>query len=82
MDTSDNFESECELLLSVILVEKIIRLSLTSKVFLNVLLFFSSVIYLQDSSLMFPSGHGESDLVWLKEAEDEKSSLARGPVRE
>lgn len=82
MDKLHNFESEWEILLNVILMGRITRLSLTLKVFLGVLLFFSSVICLQDISLMFSPGHGELDLVWLEEAKDEKRSLARGSAKE
>lgn len=62
MDKWDNFQSECEISLSGVFMGRITRWSLTLKGFLNVLLFFSSVIRLQDISLMFPPGHGESHL--------------------
>lgn len=43
MDKLHNFESKCEIILSVILRGKNANLLLTLKVFLSVLLFFSNV---------------------------------------
>lgn len=54
MDKLHNFESECEILLSVILMGRMTSLSLTLKGFLVVLLFFSSVMCLQDIAMILP----------------------------
>lgn len=43
MDKMHNFESKCEIFLSVILMGRNANLLLTLKVFLSVLLFFSNV---------------------------------------